>query len=263
MSLRKRSKFTFAAVPYANAAPLAHFLPQVCADANVVCAPPSQLAQAVLEGQADAGLVPVVDCFENPELRIIDGIGIGADGDVQSVLLKCQRPLESLRTVGADPASRTSNALAHILLADHFGLSVEMRPFGPDESPDAAVVIGDRALQEAPAPCGDVDLAGQWKLMTSLPFVFAVWAHRADHPDPQGLAKIARAAKDAGLTAMDELAALWAQRLGLSDERCRDYLCSAVHYDLGPRERAGMQRFRELLAKNQAATVGGREGSAR
>ena len=260
---REPTKFTFAAVPYANAAPLAHFLPRVHADVRVICAPPSQLAEAVLEGCADAALVPVVDCFENPELTVIDGMGICADGDVQSVLLKCHCPIESVRTVGADPASRTSNALARVLLADHFGLSVRMRPFGPDEAPDAAVVIGDRALQAPPAPAGDIDLAGEWKLMTSLPFVFAVWAHRADQPDPHGLAEIARAAKDAGLAAIDELASLWSARLGLSVERCRDYLGSAIHYDLGPRERAGMQRFKELLAGRQAAsTVGGREGSA-
>jgi chorismate dehydratase len=260
---RTSTQFTFAAVPYANAAPLAHFLPQVHADVAVIFAPPSQLAQAVIDGRADAALVPVVDCFANPELRIIDGMGICADGDVQSVLLKCERPLESIRTVSADPASRTSNALARVLLADHFGLSVEIRPFDPDESPDAAVVIGDRALQAPPAPGGDIDLAGQWKLMTSLPFVFAVWAHRADHPDPQGLAETARAARDAGVAAIDELASIWAERLGLNFQRCRDYLGSAIHYDLGPRERAGMQLFKELLAGRQAATssVSGREGS--
>ncbi|MHC4986336.1 MAG: menaquinone biosynthetic enzyme MqnA/MqnD family protein [Planctomycetota bacterium] len=223
---RTSTQFTFAAVPYANAAPLAHFLPQVHADVAVIFAPPSQLAQAVIDGRADAALVPVVDCFANPELRM-------------------------------------SNALARVLLADHFGLSVEIRPFDPDESPDAAVVIGDRALQAPPAPGGDIDLAGQWKLMTSLPFVFAVWAHRADHPDPQGLAETARAARDAGVAAIDELASIWAERLGLNFQRCRDYLGSAIHYDLGPRERAGMQLFKELLAGRQAATssVSGREGS--
>jgi chorismate dehydratase len=263
MTGREPTKFTFAAVPYANAAPLAHFIPQIRADVAVICAPPSQLAAAVLEGRADVGLVPIVDCFENRELTIIDGMGICADGDVQSVLLKCQRPLESVRTVSADPASRTSNALARVLLGDHFGLSVQMRQFGPDEAPDAAVVIGDRALQAPPAPAGDIDLAGEWKLMTSLPFVFAVWAHRADHPDPQGLAEIARAARDAGVAAIEELASIWSERLGLSPERCYDYLGSAVRYDLGPREWAGMQRFRELLAGHQATlTVRGREGSA-
>ncbi|HDZ20964.1 hypothetical protein LCGC14_0253900 [marine sediment metagenome] len=262
MTSGKTNEYVFAAVPYANAAPLAHFLPQRHPNVRVVYAAPAKLAEQVLDGRADAGLVPVVDCFANEELTIIDGIGICADGDVESVLLKCQRPLDTVRTVGLDAESRTSNALARVLLADHFGLSVEMKHFGPSELPDAAVVIGDRALQGPPGPGGDYDLAGEWTLMTSLPFVFAVWAHRADHPDPQALREIARDARDAGARAIDELAAIHAERLGLSVQRCCDYLTSAIHYDLGPRERAGMQRFRELLAgrRTAASAVGGQGG---
>lgn len=237
--------YVFAAAPYANAAPLAHFLPEVAPPVRVIYRPPSQLLAELSAGRADAAMIPVVDLFAHPGLERIEGPGICADGDVRSVLLKCNRPLRELRTVAPDAASRTSNALAAILLEEHFGVAPEW--VGPDAPADAEVVIGDRALGEEPAPCGDCDLAGEWKDMTGLPFVFAVWAYRRDHPDPDGLTRAARDARVRGLAALDQLAALHARRLGLDAQRCLDYLTNAIRYDVGPREIEAMTLFRRAV----------------
>ena len=240
-------RYVFAAVSYANAAPLAHFLPRVRPAVGVTYGRPVELAEALLSGRADVALVPVADYFAIPGLQVIDGLGICADGDVWSVLLKCRRPLEEARVVALDPASRTSNALARIILKDHFHLSVETKHCRPDEPADAAVVIGDRALCDPPAESGDYDLAGLWKTMTGLPFVFAVWAYREDHHDPEALSRIAHAARDAGLRAIGALATIHAARLDLPVARCREYLTSVVRYDLGPREAGAMRLFKEML----------------
>lgn len=239
------TSYVFGAVPYLNAAPLAHFLGQGRDDVRVVYDRPAALLGPLLDGRLDAALVPVIDVFARPELQPIDGIGICADGDVQSVLLKCYRPLQEVRTVAPDPASKTSNALAKILLAEHFAQSVT---FETEPNPDAAVVIGDRAMYEPPAPHGDIDLAGQWKAMTDLPFVFAVWAHRRDHTNPQGLSRITRDAKGAGLAAVAELAEQYAGKLDLDVARCLEYLTTSLNYDIGVRETEGMQRFRQMCA---------------
>jgi len=243
-------RYVFAAVSYANAAPLAYFLPQVHPGVSVTYGRPVELAEALLSGRADAALVPVADYFAIPGLQMIDGLGICADGDVWSVLLKCRRPLEEARVVALDPASKTSNALARIILKDHFHLSVEMKHCRPDEPADAAVVIGDRALCDPPAASGDYDIAGLWKTMTGLPFVFAVWAYREDHPAPDSLSRIAHAARDAGLRAVETLATIHAARLDLPVARCRKYLASIIRYDLGPREASAMRLFKEMLDKH-------------
>jgi chorismate dehydratase len=244
----------FGAVPYLNAAPLAHFLGQGRDDVHIVYDRPAELLTPLLNGRLDAALVPVVDVFAHPELQPIDDIGICADGDVQSVLLKCYRPRNEIRTVAPDPASKTSNALAKILLAEHFAQSVT---FEAQPNPDAAVVIGDRAMCEPPAPHGDIDLAGQWKTMTDLPFVFAVWAHRCDHTNPQALSRIARDAKHAGLAALRQLAEQYARKLDLDPARCLAYLTDSLGYDVGPREVEGMRRFRELCASLPAEPAQG------
>ncbi len=250
-------RYVFAAVRYANAAPLAHFLGEVHPGVEVMRHQPSHLMQYLQSGQADAALVPVMDYFAHGGLTMIDGPGICADGAVWSVLLKCNCPIEQVRTVRPDPASRTSNALARILLHEHFNLSIEMLDGQDDHPADAEVVIGDRALKAAPAPCGDYDLAELWKRMTGLPFVFAVWVHLSDHPAAEELSRIARAAKVAGCDAIDQLAAIHAEKLGLSPERCGEYLSSAIRYDVGPREKEAMKLFQSLLVKTGAIAVKG------
>ena len=80
--------YVFAAVTYCNAAPLAHFLGQASPGAEVLYDYPAELVDKLLAGQVDAALVPVVEFFNHPQLRMIDDVGICADGDVWSVLLK-------------------------------------------------------------------------------------------------------------------------------------------------------------------------------
>ena len=244
--------YVFASVKYANAAPLAHFLTEVHPGVSVVTGRPAELAGWLADGRADAAMIPVTDLFADDDLAMIDGIGICADGEVSSVLLKCNRPPAEVRTVACDAASRTSNALAAILLGRHLHKPVEM--LGPEaaDRADARVVIGDRALTAAPGPGGDLDLAGLWKEMTGLPFVFAVWACRKGHPQAETLSRIARDARDAGVKAAAELGELHARRLGLAADRGRDYLTRVIRYHVGPREVEAMELFRELVARQEA-----------
>jgi len=253
------STYTFAAVSYLNAAPLAAYLDKVEPGVEVVYGLPAQLVDHVLAGRADAAMVPVVDYFRQDGLEMIESVGISVDGDARSVLLKCSRPLEQVRTVAPDPTSKASNAMAEIVLRMHLGLDVRLERPPAGQHADAEVVIGDRALCAPPAECGDYDLGGFWKAMTSLPFVFAVWAYPAGHPHADDLKRIARAAKDAGIENLSQIAAEYAVALQLSQAECLEYISQVITYDLGPREIEGMELFREMLSERNARTVEGHE----
>ncbi len=249
----RADELVFAAVPYANAAPLAYFLDKVAPNVRVIYDKPAKLAGLLAGGQADVALIPVVDYFAGADLKMIDGLGVCADGDIWSVLLKCDKPIEHVRAVAADPASKTSNVLAAIVLHKGFGLSVPLVAGG--DATDAAVVIGDRALVDPPAACADYDLAGKWKEITGLAFVFAVWAYRADRTDGQVIREIAHQAKADAMAGIDQLANEQARRLGISRQRCHKYLTEVVRYDLDSRCAEGMKLFRELsMASDPAAT---------
>ncbi len=253
--------YRFAVVKFANALPLTHYLKAVCPKAVVARDVPSALLSRLLSNKADLALMPVADLFPHENLGYVGGLGICADGRVESVLLRCHRPLEQVRTVWLDPASSTSNVLTNIILRQHHGLAPALRYPDAGPPPDAAVVIGDRALCSPPGPCGDYDLAEQWKEMTGLPFVFAVWACRADDPRIEELSQIAHAAKRMGVEAVGELARLEAARLGLPEDRCLRYFTSAVRYDLGKMETEAMRCFRSLW-KQHAGELPPRPGSS-
>jgi len=236
----------FAAPAYANSAPLAQFIPEVYPGAIVILDHPAQLSRRLHEGQVDAALMPVADLFANPDLVMIPGLGICANGLVRSVLLKCRLPLEQVKTVRMDTASRTSNALARILLKHHWKRNVDLVDVGGNTEADAEVVIGDRALCEPPGKAGDYDLATEWKAFTSLPFVFAVWVYRKDHPRPELLIDVVNKAKEAGLRSLPEIIRQQSKKLGLSETVCRDYFTTCILYDVGPDELKAMQLFKNF-----------------
>ena len=212
--------FRFGVLPYLNAAPLVHFLPEVCSCPELLYCKPREMLPVLAGHEVDAAIVPVVDYLDTPGLEIVDGLGICADGNVESVLLQCKCPLEQIKTVNLDPASKTSNMLIRLLLERHFRVRQEISFCIGSLQADACVVIGDRALRAKPA-MKTYDLAAEWKKMTSLPFVFAVWAHWKDHSDSRRLSEILHIAKDTGCKAVIELVKLHANRVGISESRCR------------------------------------------
>jgi len=211
------------------------------------CAP-RQSVCALLDGAVDAALVPIVDYFAYSELRMIARIGICADGDVTSVLLRCHRPLPTLRAIGLDSESKTSNVLVQVLIKEHFRLAHQVEYTHDVAGTDASVCIGDRALCAPPA-LETYDLAGEWKTMTGLPFVFAVWVVHRSNPRVEEILQILQATKKRGCQSRRHLARLCGRRLGLPVDRCYEYLTNRLRYDVGPRELEGMKVFRELAAE--------------
>ena len=70
---------------------------------------------------------------------------------MRSVKLYGRVPVERIRTLALDEGSRTSAALARILLKERFGVSPETRPLpigaSLDDAPaDAVLLIGDRGM---------------------------------------------------------------------------------------------------------------------
>jgi len=246
----------FLVLPYANALPLVHYIKQVCPQAELLCRTPRSSLEALVSGRIDAALVPVVDVFSRPDIEIIPDIGICADGEVTSVLLQCRRPLAEVSTIELDPDSRTSNVLTQVLIRHHFKMSDRVKYTSEAGQGDARVCIGDSALCAEPV-CETYDLADQWKQMTGLPFVFAVWALSHSCTDRKKISRVLHRAKEIGCRSRPLLTKLCAQRLGLPRERCLHYLTNCLHYDLGSREQEGMNLFRELAVNLQERPVAG------
>ena len=147
---------------------------------------PSECADQLASGEADIGIVPVIE-MARQKLEYFRGTGIACHGPVRSILLVSKVPFREIQTLATDSGSRTSVMLARVILAEKYGVEPKLISRRADLAPmlgeaDAALLIGDAALRVDPAtlPFETLDLGGEWTAMTGLPMVFAVWAGRKD-----------------------------------------------------------------------------------
>ncbi len=141
---------------------------------------PSKIASMLLENTIDVGLVPVAVIPKMKEYYIISDYCIGCVGEVASVCLFSELPLEKIEKILLDYQSKSSVELLKILIRDYWKINVVLEETSGEyqskiSGTTAALVIGDRALQQRKiSPC-IYDLGLEWKKYTGLPFVFAAW----------------------------------------------------------------------------------------
>lgn len=209
--------------------------------------PPARVARLLAEGALDVGLIPSIEVARIPDLEVLPGLCVAAEREVRSVLLVAREPIERVRRIALDANSRTSVALLRVLCADHFGIAPEFTVQPADvermlADAEAALVIGDPALHVDRDRWRVHDLAGEWRALTGLPFVFAVWAVRAgvDFPD---LAVYFKNSLRHGLASLDSLVRESAAEMGLETEVIRRYLTEHLRFFLGEPERAALSEF--------------------
>ena len=242
------------AVNYLNSKPLIERLTDFAPTVELSLDLPSRLADQLAAGEIDVGLIPVVEFFRGYGYTLVPNIAIASRGPVLSVTLFSKKPWPEIRSVALDEGSRTSAALAEILLRKRHGLRPRFEPLpidapAEDADTDAVLLIGDRAMRAClPGHRFAYDLGREWSDWTDLPFVYAVWAVRAGVELGDVVAAFHRA-KEYGLAHAGEIALREAPLLGLDPGYCRRYLDTLIRYDLGPRELAGMTRYRDLAAE--------------
>src|SRR5678815_283010 len=103
--------FRVGSVRYLNAVPLTRGI-----EDEIIFATPSRLAEMLRADELDAALVSVTEVLFNDRYDILDGIAIASLGEVKSVLLAHQQPLEAIRVCNGSCESRTSIWLLKVLL---------------------------------------------------------------------------------------------------------------------------------------------------
>jgi chorismate dehydratase len=213
---------------------------------------PSRCAEQLKEGSADIGIIPVAAYAAIPDLVIVPDVAIAAKNKVRSILLVSKAPLEKIRSVATDDSSRTSAALVEIYLRKFVGLDPGFTRQKPSlkemlQWHDAALLIGDPALQTRTDGYYVYDLAEEWRRWTGRPFVFAFWAVRkAALPEggPEiGIAQAFQQSRDHGLQHIPEIASSWSRKLDLSAGVIAEYLTENVDYSLDAENLEGLRLF--------------------
>jgi len=238
------------AVSYLNSKPLVRGLAQALPHSRVTLDLPSRLADDLMAGGLDVALVPIVEHFRQPGTRLISDACVACRGPVLSVKLHFRTAPAKVRRLALDEGSRTSAALARILLRKLHGVEPELEPLRMDDrleqtDADAVLVIGDRAMQPPGRDFGESwDLGDRWCQWTELPFVFAAWIARPNLlVGMDSLARALEAVRDQGLCDLDLIAKEESTHLGLPADAAKKYLSENLHFILGPSERRGMELF--------------------
>lgn len=222
---------------------------------------PSQCAEQLLAGTADIGIIPSITYATIPGLAVLPDVAIASKNSVRSILLVLNKPIEQVQTVALDTSSRTSVALTQILLAKYFpGREREYLPMAPEldsmlSQADAALLIGDSALQVDRSRYHALDLAEEWRRFTGKPFVFAFWAIRfaalAETDCAYDLGEVFSQSRDHGLEPqnLDGIAREWSPRLNLSEAEIKTYLTENIHYTLDRENSEGLELFYRYSAE--------------
>jgi chorismate dehydratase len=270
-------------VKYLNALPLIRGWP-----GEVDFNHPSALCQRLANGELDVALVSSFEFLRNPLYRIVDDVSISSDGPVYSVIVAHCGELSDIQEIELDPASQTSINLLRCLLAE-LGMNPQLRN-APKASAagvgsplqdgfavanlstphGARLIIGDQAIVFRQRHAGEFqfwDLGEQWKKISGLPFVYALWLIRPEVVDAKSLAQHLRTLRDENLTNLDALIGEAVAGVGMSAvalakanypvrsvELDRKFLTGYyrknLRFSFGEAEKQGLEHFAHLCVRH-------------
>jgi chorismate dehydratase len=234
---------------------------------------PSQCAEEVRSGKADVAIIPAIEYQRIDDLVILPDMAIASKKQVRSLLIIAKKPIEHAKTFALDRSSRSTQTLTRILCAEKWKIAPEFFEAPPDlnamlQQADAALLIGDPALRIAvgieqdgqPGMQGQTvckaatlgisssellyvhDVVGEWRSLTGLPAVLAVWAARRDVATPDVAADFL-ASRDFGLSHIPEICFAAARELELPERALESYLRHNIDFSLDEENRRGLELY--------------------
>jgi len=245
---------------------------------------PSQCAEDLRLDRADVAIIPAIEYQRIPGLAILPDMAIASKNQVRSLLIVAKRPIEQVKTFALDSSSRSTQVLTRILCAEKWRIAPQFAEALPDlpemlHNADAALLIGDPALrfslgiEKAPiqkegwsgapgqAVCQAVtlgitssellyvyDVVAEWRALTGLPAVLAVWAVRRELANAELTADFL-ASRDFGLAHLGEISYEAAQDLELPQRALESYLRDNIDFSLDAENRRGLELYFEHAVK--------------
>jgi chorismate dehydratase len=217
---------------------------------ELIAAHPARLAEMLAGNEIDIGLVPVAILPGLSSYHIVGNHCIGADGEIASVCLFSEVPMNEIKKVLLDYQSRSSVALLKWLMKEYWGIDPEI-VHAEDESyrdeikgTTAGLVIGDRALEQRRISTFIYDLGSEWRAITGLPFVFAAWI--SNEPLPEDFIQLFDDANELGLHHIDEIIA----EIPFDLYDLKKYYTLHLSYHLDEQKIDGMNRFLQIIRQS-------------
>ncbi|MEP6569108.1 MAG: menaquinone biosynthesis protein [Acidobacteriota bacterium] len=215
---------------------------------------PARCADLLASGEVEAALVPIIEYQRMPDVRVVPGVCVGSHSAVRSVVLVSKYDdLKNVRRVALDSSSRTSQTLVKIIFREFLETEPNWEITSPDihamlEDNDAALLIGDPAMNVRLPHVHVFDLASLWRRFTDTGFVFAMWMARAGAI--AGISEVDFAgARDEGLKEVEQIISQY-ENLSLPRAEIRKYLTKNITFHLDEELERGMLLYFGLAGKH-------------
>ncbi len=253
--MSKSPRIKISAVSYLNTKPLLRglalggMLEQVDIQLDI----PSKTAERFKLKEVDLALIPVGILPQLTNYQIVSDYCIGADGEVDTVALFSQKPIEELDTILLDYHSCTSVRLVQVLCEHYWKKELRFIPAQKGfeskiEGAIGGVIIGDRTIGLEKKYAYKYDLAAAWKAFTGLPFAFAVWV--SNKKLSTSFITDLNKSFALGLQQIKEVATEFRTQYPVSFD-IHHYLSHHIQYKLDPPKRKALVYFLELVRKNE------------
>jgi chorismate dehydratase len=234
---------------------------------------PSQCAEQLRTGIADVAIIPAIEYQRIDDLVILPDMAIASKKQVKSLLIIAKKPIEQVKSFALDGSSRSTQTLTQILCVEKWKIAPEFFEAPPDlgamlQQADAALLIGDPALRISVGIEGDsrpgaegqtlcqaatlgirnsellyvYDVVSEWRSLTGLPAVLAIWAARRDIAAPEVTADFL-ASRDFGLSRIAEISFNAARELELPERTLESYLRQNIDFSLDAENRRGLESY--------------------
>ena len=217
---------------------------------------PARSAELLAQNRVHAALVPVIEYQRIENVLLVPNVCVGAKERVRSVcLVTGGKDLRDVKRVALDISSKTSVALTKIIFREFYEYEPAYKNAEPNLSEmlsgsDCALLIGDPALTIDEKIYRKFDLAEVWKSFTNYGFVFAMWMANAENAEIAKKIDFA-AARDEGLTHLDEIVSNYEPEIPLVREDFKKYLSENISYSIDENMQKGLGLYFELACKNQ------------
>ena len=240
---------------------------------------PSQCAEDLRCGRADVAIIPAIEYQRIDDLVVLPDMSIASKKQVRSLLLISKKPVREIRSLALDRSSRSTQALTRILCAEKWAIAPNFIEAAPNltemlTQSDAALLIGDPALrislgiekESQPGAEGETicpasvlgitspellyvyDVVGEWRSLTGLPAVLAVWAARGDVATSDVTADFVDS-RDFGLAHISEISFDAARELELPAPALESYLRRNIDFSLDAENLRGLNLYYEYSAR--------------
>lgn len=232
---------------------------------SLVMAVPSSLNSAMAGGLLDISPMSSFAFAQmSGKLLMLPNLGIVSDGEVQSIILAARRPIAELdkEKISLTSQSATSHCLLKIILKKAYACDPQysirkidpLHLFAEDET--AVLLIGDDALYVNHHRIDGLyyyDLGTEWKKMTGLPMVYAVWAAARSFAEvhPERLEKVyhlLRGGFDRGIKDKNKMVEMVLDKKPFSRQQLLAYF-DVIKYDVKERQMTALMLFYKLAAE--------------